>query len=186
MKDQGSVVMFKHVNKFYDRGAVKALNNATFSVGRGEVVLVIGENGAGKTTILKLISGLVFPTNGTVATFGGNIEQNKSKLGILFESNHIYPNLSGFYNIILLTGKEVTIDKVYSVAKDFGLSRNLLLKKTKDLSYGQTRRLLLTTVVLRNPDLFLLDEPFNGLDYNAIRALLSLILNGRKTVKLLS
>jgi len=177
MREEDIMVEVRNVSKRYKEAEINAISNVSLTIKKGEIVLIIGKNGAGKTTLIKMLSGLVYPTHGKVKVFNESVEHTKNRISVLFEDNYLYPSLSGFDNLILLSNKiRISRDNLFNLLNKFGLSNRLLSKKAKGFSHGQGRRLLLTAAISRNPDLFLLDEPFNGLDSQGVKALLETMI----------
>lgn len=184
MEENALAIEFQEVSKKY--GSLRALDNITFAIKKGEVVSIIGKNGAGKTTIIKLISGLIYPTSGLVRVFKSDPDCDyiKQRISVLFEDNYLYPNLSGFDNLILQCNEiKATEEEMLTTLEKLSLSKRLLSSKASTFSHGQGRRLLLAATILRKPDLFLLDEPFNGVDSEGTNALRETIIAEREKSK---
>lgn len=165
------------LTKMYgDKAAVKQLD---LKVREGEIYGFIGRNGAGKSTALKMISGLVSPTKGEVRLFGRPVSDPavRRRLGVLIEAAGLYQNMTAKQNTVMkakcmgLTD-ESSVDYVLKVTgmQDAGK------KKVKHFSMGMKQRLGVALALLGNPDLLLLDEPINGLDPEGIRELRQLVL----------
>lgn len=170
------MLSMEHVSKKYGKSAVYAIKDASFKIKKGEIVSLVGNNGAGKTTLVKIITGLVRPSSGVIKMFESKIKDTKENLGVLFEDSYFYPHLSGIENLRLLSQKDFPRDKLIKVAEIVNLQKELIYKKAGNLSHGQQRRLILASVLLRNPQLFILDEPFNGLDPAGVSALRKILL----------
>lgn len=155
-----------------------ALDAVDLQVEPGEVYGLIGRNGAGKTTILKVIAGLALPTSGSVS-FPGSPDQ-KVRIGALIEDPGLYPNLSAKDNIrikLLSEGcfSERESDRLLALA---GLS-DVQNKKVKYYSLGMRQRLGIVLALAGEPDILLLDEPMNGLDPQGIIEVRNLVLQIR-------
>lgn len=149
-------------------GQYKAVNNVNLSVKKGEIYGLIGRNGAGKTTVLRLISGLASPTEGEVCLFGHNSHDTvymQNQVGILIENPGIYPNMSARENVKLKCIAKGISNKSYiaELLESVGL-RAADKKKVKYFSVGMKQRLGIALALVGNPELVLLDEPINGLD----------------------
>ncbi len=158
------------------KAAVKDLN---LRVGEGQIYGFIGRNGAGKSTTLKMISGLASPTQGEVSLFGKPLSDPvvRRRLGVLIEEAGLYPNMTARQNVVMKAkcmglAEEKSIDQVLDLT---GLS-NTGKKQVKHFSMGMKQRLGVALALLGNPDLLILDEPINGLDPEGIKELRQLVL----------
>lgn len=143
-----------------------ALKDVNVTIRRGEIYGLIGQNGAGKTTMLRLITGLAFPTNGSIELFESNrmIDAQK-RMGAIIENPTLFPNMTAYENLEVqrlqkgIPGKEC-IEKALDLVglKDTGR------KKVKNFSLGMKQRLGLAIALLSDPEFIILDEPTNGLD----------------------
>ena len=159
----------------------KALNEINLTVSRGDIYGLIGDNGAGKTTFLKLLAGHLFPTEGEINLFGVHmereLERQRKRTGVIIEQPGFYPQLSVEQNLEYyriqkgIPGKEIVED----ILKIIGLT-NMRKKKGKTLSMGMKQRLGLGIALLGEPELLILDEPINGLDPSGIIEMRNLLL----------
>lgn len=152
----------------------KAVNEVNLHIRKGDIYGFIGRNGAGKTTFLKMISGLSHPTSGEITMFGckGNqlYEQNVfGRVGTLIEAPGIYPKLSAYDNMLLRCKMLGIKDnhKIDELLELMGLQA-AAKKKTKTFSLGMKQRLGIALALLGDPELLVLDEPINGLDPQGI------------------
>ncbi|MCI9068878.1 MAG: ATP-binding cassette domain-containing protein [Lachnospiraceae bacterium] len=155
--------------RYGNRAAVK---NLGMQVREGEIYGFIGRNGAGKSTTLKMLSGLVRPTEGEVRLFEKPVSDPavRRRLGVLVETAGLYPRMSARQNLMMKTrcmglADEGTVD---AVLKKTGLVETGK-KKVRHFSMGMKQRLGVAMALLGNPDLLILDEPINGLDPEGIR-----------------
>lgn len=149
-----------------------AADKINIHVKRGEIYGLIGRNGAGKTTILKMISGLANPTDGEYSINGKNgseLAAERPKVGALIETPGLYPNLSAYENIKLKCIAMGMNDKEYIIKllRLVGLE-NTERKKARNFSLGMKQRLGIALALVGNPDIIVLDEPINGLDPQGI------------------
>ena len=149
-------------------GKFKALDGANMTVYRGDIYGLIGRNGAGKTTIMKTVTGLTNPTSGGFEIFGTDgkeIGKEKRRLGCLIENPAFFQNLTGEQNLIYYCKLKGITDKK-KIDEALGLVDLLDAKKKKFKAYslGMKQRLGIALAILDNPDLIILDEPINGLD----------------------
>lgn len=161
-----------------------AVNCVNMTIRRGDIYGFVGENGSGKTTVIRLITGLIFPNNGSFALFGidnrsADIGKARSRVGAIVESPSIYMNMSAYDNLktqcaILGTGDD---DKIRAVLTDVGLEALYEEKKhASNFSLGMRQRLGIAMALLGDPDFLILDEPMNGLDPAGIVGIRELIL----------
>jgi len=158
-------------------GDFRALGNLNLDVYQGEIFGLLGPNGAGKTTTIRLITGLLRPSEGCVYVAGINTEENpveaKKKFALLPDVPYLYKKLTGweFMNFVARiyeikkTDLKEEIDRILSVFNIKQVAHDLI----DSYSHGMRQRLLLASVVLRDPDIIILDEPMVGLDPEAAR-----------------
>lgn len=167
----------------------KSVAHVNMTIKKGDIYGFIGRNGAGKSTTLKMIVGLIFPTSGQIKLFGES--RNKftdRRIGSLIENPGLYPNLSAYDNMELkaialgLKDKEKIIELLNLVKLDYKSK-----KIVKKFSLGMKQRLAIALALLGNPDLLILDEPINGLDPEGIRQIREVIqyLNENKKMTII-
>lgn len=165
-------------------GGKPALHDVSFNVARGEIHGLLGHNGAGKSTTLGIILGMVMPDSGEVSIGGVSVLQNRSqalrKAGAIFESPAFYEYLSGWENLRLLMGYSGGFDPkaARETAELVGLSKRIH-SKVRTYSHGMRQRLALAQSLLPEPELLLLDEPTDGLDPEGIKWFRDFILRLR-------
>lgn len=166
----------------------KVVNNVNLTVKKGEIYGLIGRNGAGKTTVLRLISGLAKPTEGDICLFGQNAHGTnyvQNRVGILIENPGIYPNMSAKENVKLKCLAKGISSKSYAaeLLEDVGLSA-ADKKKVKHFSVGMKQRLGIALALVGSPELVILDEPINGLDPQGMAEIREIIvrLNTEKNI----
>ncbi len=163
--------------RYKDRWAVDHLD---LRVDQGDIYGFIGQNGAGKSTTLKLLCGLARPTQGEALIFGKPIRDSvaRRRVGTLIEQPGLYPDLSGRENLRLyaaLLGLDSPERQVDGILETVGLTPGEK-KPVKHYSMGMKQRLGVGLALLGGPDLLLLDEPINGLDPEGIREMRELLL----------
>ena len=158
-------------------GPVKAVNGISFRIGRGEIFGLLGRNGAGKTSTLSAIEGLLRPLSGTVLVDGINVRENpggaRQRLGVALQATSFQPELTAGQVLRLyagLYGVRLTRDQVAARLSDAGLHA-VSDRRVRQLSGGQQQRLVLSVALVHDPLLLLLDEPTAGLDAQARRQL---------------
>lgn len=172
-------------------GMIQAVRNVDFKVNEGEIVSLIGANGAGKSTILKTLSGLIHPSEGEIVYLGENIASTSAKkivekgLVQVPEGRHVFPGLTVKENLEL--GAFLRKDKE-AIQKDMEdvFERFLILKERKDqdaqtLSGGEQQMLAMGRALMSRPKLLLLDEPSMGLAPIFIREIFKIIQEIQKT-----
>ena len=160
----------RNLTKQYGRH--RAVDDVNMHIKKGAIYGFIGRNGAGKTTCLKMISGLSTPSYGEIEMFGykgKDLQKVRSRVGCLIEAPGLYGNMSAYDNLNIkckLTGikKKGYIEELL---KTVGLD-TVGEKKTKHYSLGMKQRLGIALALVGEPDLLILDEPINGLDPQGI------------------
>ena len=174
------IVSLKDVVKRY-KGTV-AVNHVNLQFEKGKIYGLVGKNGAGKTTMMRMIAGLSIPTQGSV-------QVEADRVGTLIEAPGLNGNMNAkenlkFYRMLYQTGKNEDSDE--NLLNLVGLD-NVGKKKVKDFSLGMRQRLGIAIALLGNPDFVMLDEPVNGLDPVGVVEIRNLIkkLNQEKKTTLL-
>lgn len=177
------IVKADNITKIYKRHRV--LDNISIKIKKGDIYGFIGKNGAGKTTMIRVITGLVIPNEGEVQLFGYSDEKNlvkqRSRLGTLIDSPAIYLNMTAKENLELIKIQRgipgcKCIDEALKLV---GLN-NTEKKKTQDFSLGMKQRLGIAMALLSYPEVLILDEPINGLDPIGIKEIRELLLKLNK------
>lgn len=149
----------------------KVLDSVSFSLPKGEFLVILGPSGCGKTTLLRIIAGLEALTSGNIILANKdvtNIEPKCRDVAMVFQNYALYPHMSVFENLAFalkvrkLTKNEIT-DKVMATADMLGLA-DYLNRYPRELSGGQRQRVALGRAIVRSPSLFLFDEPLSNLD----------------------
>lgn len=159
-------------------GSKIAVNAVDMNVAKGDIYGFIGRNGAGKTTAMKLILGLLNATEGEIELFGGEpLEKARGRIGSLIEAPGIYKNCTAYENMkrfsIIYGG---TDEDIAQLLKFVGLE-NTGNKKAGRFSLGMKQRLGMAIAMLGNPEFLILDEPINGLDPEGIKDIRNAVLN---------
>lgn len=175
-----SPVIIRDLYKTY-KGGYQAVKNVSFEVPKGVVLGLLGPNGAGKTTTMRMMMGLIAPTEGDILLFGHRVFFGSpvlSRVGALVEGAGFLPHLSGRENLELYwkaSGRsgEPYFEEVLEIA-DLGTAID---RKVKAYSQGMRQRLGIAQAMLGKPDLLVLDEPTNGLDPPQIKAMREVMKN---------
>lgn len=179
-----ALVSVTNLSKVYKDG-YQAVSGLSFEVERGQVLGLLGPNGAGKTTTLRMMMGLIFPTEGEIAIEGKPIYPGSptlANLGSFVEGSGFLPHLTGRENLNLYwksIGREDDpyIEEAIAIT-DLG---SALDKKVRSYSQGMRQRLAIAQAMLGMPDLLVLDEPTNGLDPQQIKAMRGVLKDYAKT-----
>lgn len=167
-----SKVVLQNLVKSYD-GKKNIIDNINLEINDKEFIVLVGSSGCGKSTILRLISGLEEITSGDIIIDDevvNNVHPKDRNIAFVFQSYALYPHLSVYDNLAFglkmrkYSKKEIE-EKVISVAKSLNLEE-LLDRKPKQLSGGQRQRVALGRAIVREPKVFLMDEPLSNLDAN--------------------
>lgn len=160
------------LNRVYKRfGGVTAVNGVSVQIEDGEFFCMLGPSGCGKTTTLRMVAGLELPTEGQILIHGRDVtyeEPRHRDIAMAFQDYGLYPHMTVFHNIefplkIRGSGMEERRRKVQDTAERLGIAE-LLQRKPGQLSGGQRQRVSLARALVRNPRVFLMDEPLSNLD----------------------
>jgi sulfonate transport system ATP-binding protein len=159
------MLVLDHVGKTYPNG-VHALEGISLSVAPGEILVVIGGSGCGKSTMLRAISGLDTPSRGTVALDGAIITEPREEIGIIFQEPRLLPWLSVADNVgfgLDAVAREERRERVKRALVRVGLADKASVWP-RELSGGQAQRVAIARALVPRPQVLLLDEPFSALD----------------------
>lgn len=177
-----NAVTMNSLSKIYD-GGKKAVDSVSLSLSQGEVFGFLGPNGAGKTTTVKLLNGMLSPTEGTFRVFGIDPSQNPEKVhalsGVVTEHAQMYDNLTGIQNLVFY-GSVFGLSTADSRKHGLELLEQLELTDAKDqklaaYSTGMRQRLSLARALIHRPQILFLDEPTSGLDPESAQNVHSMI-----------
>ncbi|MCB2289160.1 ABC transporter ATP-binding protein [Clostridium sp. CS001] len=185
-----SFIELKNVKKSYDMGEVviKAVDDVSFSIDKGEFVIVLGASGAGKSTILNLLGGMDEVTEGSIYVDGNEISKYNKKMltkyrrediGFVFQFYNLIQNLNAVENVELAVEICKNPMDPVEVLKNVGLGERLQ-NFPSQLSGGEQQRVSIARAIAKNPKLLLCDEPTGALDYNTGKAILKLLADTQK------
>ncbi len=178
-------IEFNKVSMEYKTGetSIKALDEASFQVEQGELAVILGASGAGKTTALNILGGMDVPTSGQILVDGIEITKydrkkligyRRSDIGFVFQFYNLVPNLTAMENVELAVQVSKQALDVSEVLEQVGLS-DRKNNFPAQLSGGEQQRVSIARALAKNPKLLLCDEPTGALDYNTGKQILQLL-----------
>ncbi len=177
----GVMLEVQNLNKKF--GDIKAVDDLSFTVNEGDVYGFLGQNGAGKSTTIRMLLTLIRPDSGTIKVFGKNLSEQRNEVlrqtGAVVERPDLYKYLSAYDNLSIfakMSGVKVTRKLIMDQLDMVGLA-DRSTSKAKTFSQGMKQRLGIAVALVHNPRLIILDEPTNGLDPQGIADMRSLIGN---------
>lgn len=183
----GEFVKLQDITKVYKMGEVeiRAADRISFSIEKGEFVVIVGPSGAGKTTVLNILGGMDTATDGTLIVDGEDITSYNSRkltgyrredIGFVFQFYNLVPNLTALENVELAL--QICKDPLDAkeVLEEVGLG-DRLDNFPAQLSGGEQQRVSIARALAKNPKLLLCDEPTGALDYNTGKSILKLLQN---------
>ena len=165
------MIKFENVTKTYNR-SVRALDDISFNVKGGEIVGFIGPNGSGKTTTMKLLTGIIRPDSGKITVNGFNIREDpikvKESIGYISDNPDMFLRLKGTEFLELIgdiykVPTEARRERISSLAEKFGLT-GALSSPMMSYSHGMRQKIMVIAALLHKPPVWILDEPMVGLD----------------------
>jgi ABC-2 type transport system ATP-binding protein len=192
LRNKGSLFLFLkiampaiiHVQNLSKQfGDISAVNDLSFSVEKGEVYGFLGQNGAGKSTTIRMLLTLIQPTQGTIEILGLNLQKHRREIlrqtGAIIEKPDLYKYLTALENLRLfaaMSGVKIPENKFAAQLEMVGLTERAH-SKVKTFSQGMKQRLGIAISLIHDPQLIILDEPTNGLDPQGIADVRNLILH---------
>ena len=174
----GDIVI--RVEGVYKRfGTDTVLKDVSRSFERGRIHGIVGNNGSGKTVLMKCICGFLIPTEGEVIVNGKRVGKDVDfppGLGLIIETPGFLPNMTGVKNLEILASlnKKIGLEQIAAAIRRVGLDP-LMKKPVGKYSLGMRQRLGIAQAIMENPSLLILDEPLNGLDKHGVREMRQLI-----------
>ena len=182
-----SLVQVDHLTKRFKE--ITAVNDLSFGVQQGEIFGFLGQNGAGKSTTIRMLLTLIAPTSGSITVFNKSLQSHRSailqQVGAIIEKPDLYTYLTALQNVKLmaqLSGCNKTESELLQQLEMVGLGTRAR-SKVKTFSQGMKQRLGIACALVHNPQLIILDEPTNGLDPQGIADIRNLILQLSKSEK---
>ncbi|MCT0949158.1 ATP-binding cassette domain-containing protein [Weissella confusa] len=179
------ILQLSNMNKSF--GRVRALRDVSFSVARGSIIGLVGPNGAAKSTIMKVITGVTALDVGEVKVAGETVTMQHrhvlAKVGALIENPGLYAYMTGWDNLKLYaTVAGTSDDKISEIVTQLDLVE-FINKKVKTYSWGMKQRVGVALAMVNDPDLLLLDEPLNGMDPVSVEAVKAVLRDWRDAGK---
>jgi len=176
-----SIIKVNHLSKKFKE--INAVNDLSFTVDQGDVYGFLGQNGAGKSTTIRMLLTLIKPTAGDISIFGKNLDTHRneilSQVGAVIEKPDLYKYLSAYDNLAIfakMSGMKPNKTLLMQQLKMVGLEERAT-SKVKTFSQGMKQRLGIAVALVHDPQLIILDEPTNGLDPQGIADMRNLILH---------
>jgi len=176
-----AIIQVNNLSKQYRE--VKAVNDLSFTVNTGDIYGFLGQNGAGKSTTIRMLLTLIKPTGGTIELFGKNLYSHRKEvlqqIGAVIEKPDLYKYLTAYENLSLfarMSGVTVSEKKLNDQLEQVGLTERAH-SKVRTYSQGMKQRLGIAIALIHDPQLIILDEPTNGLDPQGIADIRNLILH---------
>jgi ABC-2 type transport system ATP-binding protein len=164
------MIQLEHINKRYENTTV--VHDLNLQINQGEIVGIIGHNGAGKSTTMKMIAGLVEPTSGKISVMGQDIQKGssvkvKQKIGYLPEESPLYEAMTAeqyllFFSELYQMPRQKAVKRIDELLTSLDLHEKT--KLTGEFSKGMKRKTAIARALLHDPELLILDEPNSGLD----------------------
>ncbi len=180
------LIQVQHVKKYYNHGAIKALDDVSVDINKGDVMVVIGPSGSGKSTLLRSLNLLEEPTEGSILFDGVDITQkytvtpegkkvkldiniHRQKMGMVFQHFNLFPHKTILQNMTIAPIKVKGMDKAQAEEKARALLARVGLEDRADaypiqLSGGQKQRIAIVRALMMEPEVMLFDEPTSALD----------------------
>lgn len=172
-----NIISVKNLSK--DFGQERVLHSVTRDFEKGRIHGIVGNNGSGKTVLMKCICGFLIPTEGEVIVNGKRVGKDVDfppGLGLIIETPGFLPNMTGVKNLELLASlnKKIGLEEIAAAIRRVGLDP-LMKKPVGKYSLGMRQRLGIAQAIMEDPTLLILDEPLNGLDKHGVREMRQLI-----------
>ena len=164
--EENKGILVEHIYKSF--GKEKVLEDVNMKIIPGHIYGVVGNNGSGKTVLMKCICGFLKPDSGSIYVNGQKVGKDcdfPESIGIIIETPGFLPNITGYANLKILAGLKGKIGKkeIRDTLERVGLEPDMK-KNVSKYSLGMRQRLGIAQAIMENPDVLILDEPFNGLD----------------------
>ncbi|URQ77937.1 ATP-binding cassette domain-containing protein [Erysipelothrix rhusiopathiae] len=171
------MIKIRNVSKRFKN--LEIFEDISLELPKGKIVGLVGENGSGKSVLMKMLCGYSKPTSGLINVYGETLGVNRdfpSSVGVLINDSHFIKNYTGMENLEYLINIRKQTDKTFlnELIRIFDMERNIY-KRYKSYSLGMKQKLRIIQAFMEQPNLVLLDEPFNALDKRSTMVLVDLI-----------
>ena len=172
-----NIISVKNLSK--DFGQERVLHNVTRDFEKGKIHGIVGNNGSGKTVLMKCICGFLIPDSGSITVNGERVGVDVDfprDMGLIIETPGFLPNMTGVKNLEILASlnKKIGLEEIAAAIRRVGLDP-LMKKPVGKYSLGMRQRLGIAQAIMEDPTLLILDEPLNGLDKHGVREMRQLI-----------
>ena len=186
MKEKEKILEIKNLKKYYGKGdsLVKALDDVSFDIYKGELLVLVGNSGCGKSTLLNIIGGMDAPTSGEVILNGESVtnfkdktltEYRKNKIGFIFQFYNLLPDLTALENVRMSLPHKDTKHIAEKTLTQVGLGEQKMKQYPSQMSGGEQQRVSIARALVKNADIILCDEPTGALDDKTGRIILQLL-----------
>ena len=197
MATNAKLIQVKNLKKHYNKGTLRALDDVSVDVNKGDVMVVIGPSGSGKSTLLRSLNLMEVPTDGEIIFHNIDITKksfinkqgkkekvdinlHRQKMGMVFQHFNLFPHKTILENMILSPGKVLKMPKAAAEAKALALLKRVGLEDRADaypiqLSGGQKQRVAIVRALMMEPEVMLFDEPTSALDPEMVGEVLSVM-----------
>jgi ABC-type multidrug transport system ATPase subunit len=174
-----TAVALERVSRLF--GSFVALRDVSLTLPAGSSVVLLGENGAGKSTLLKLVAGLAAPTYGAVSVFGASPRDQRGRIAYMSHATMLYDELTGLENLVYFAALHPNTTTSSPEARAADALRQVALdpdntRRLGEYSQGMRQRASLARVLMSEPELLLLDEPFSNLDVASAHSMIGRLL----------
>ncbi|MDE8342121.1 ATP-binding cassette domain-containing protein [Erysipelothrix rhusiopathiae] len=171
------MIKIRNISKRFKN--LEIFEDVSLELSQGKIVGLVGENGSGKSVLMKMLCGYSKPTSGSINVYGETLGVNRdfpSSVGVLINDSHFIKNYTGMENLEYLINIRKQTDKTFlnELIRIFDMERNIY-KRYKSYSLGMKQKLRIIQAFMEQPNLVLLDEPFNALDKRSTMVLVDLI-----------
>jgi len=197
VETKDNLISVKNVKKYYDNGVIKAIDDVSMDIRKGDVVVIIGPSGSGKSTFLRSLNMLETPTSGSIFVDGIditkkkyvnnegktvklNIDQHRQKMGMVFQHFNLFPHKTVIENMTLAPVQVLHMDRAEAEAKAMKLLARVGLEDRAgaypiQLSGGQKQRIAIVRALMMEPEVMLFDEPTSALDPEMVGEVLNVM-----------